>query len=99
VTEQPELVPHDKIGVGFYASDQWPLWFMVNKPRGDARLTLWGWSRWKNVLGYRTFGDCLSVWLARYPNAKVYADKDRTHDREFHRMYRALLKSAKEASK
>ena len=83
------------IGEGFWRSDAWPYYFMVNRPPRHPVLTLWGFSIWKNSPGYRTFGNYLSKWLADHPNAKIERDTDRTLDKVFLRDWRAKTRAAK----
>lgn len=89
-----KTVKPEEIGVGFYVAfscDQVPggvFFFMVMdhseqyaeyNVKADP-LTVWGLSRYRGNIGYRTLGIPLSDWLARPTNkgAQFRRDRDRT---------------------
>lgn len=90
--------PVKRLVPGFYRTNAWPFYFMVNQPPGSAP-TLWGFSIWKNQPGYRTYGNDVAKWRKDYPLAKVWHDHDRVTDRAFIKAYRAEQKAQKEADR
>ncbi len=83
---------------GFYACEEWPLWFKIHTLHGVPNI--WGFSIWKNVPGYRTLGIPFREWRERHKdNLKIYKDHDRTQDKEFLRFYRRMSKEARRAAR
>lgn len=88
---------HDVLPDGFYACEEWPLWFKLHTLHGVQNI--WGFSIWRNRPGYRTLGIPFVDWRARHPaKLKILPDSNRVADREFIRDYREIARMAKEAA-
>lgn len=72
-----------EIGVGYYVafgSDLGMVGFFKVHDHPTCGLTIWGLSRWRGRIAYRTLGLDLSAWLDRQARGVQYRrDLDRTN--------------------
>ena len=77
-----KTVRPSEIGVGYYVafgSDLGTVAFFSVKEYDDYGLVIWGLSRWRGRIAYRTLGIALAEWLLRQERGVQYRkDCDRT---------------------